>query len=224
MRSTFKLAVASVAALVLVAACETKAHAQYITPGTEGYQGVERGVFDLGFENVLLVRYQSDVAGSGLEAAYIGGLAPRYFLARNFALGLSLNFFYGTAQHSDELAAGGVVESRYTDIAFIGFITANYYVRIAGGLFFKPGLGVGGLAGRREVPNPDVEGAYTGMSLYGGTGKLDLGFIFYANGHFNLRASLEILFLVGAASESGGESDSFFAIDAGFNVGVGYSF
>lgn len=223
MKSTLNCIVVSVAALVLVATFETEARAQYITPGTEGYQGVERGVFDLGFENVLLVRYQSDVAGSGLEAAYIGGLAPRYFLARNFALGLSLNFFYGTARHSDELASGSVVESRYTDIAFIGFITANYYVRIAGGLFFKPGLGIGGLAGRREVPNPDVAGTYTGMSLYGGTGKLDLGFIFYANGHFNLRASLEILFLAGAA-EAEGVSDSFFAIDAGFNVGVGYSF
>ena len=58
----------------------------------------------------------------------------------------------------------------------------------------------------------------------GGAAKLNLGFVYYASMHFNLRAALELLFKFGKESAPGYDSVSFFDTDAAVNVGFGYSF
>lgn len=168
----------------------------------------------------------SDAEGTGLDAAYIGGIAYRYFLMNNFSLGVSINVLYQSNSYTAETAAG-TIKTESEDLGFVGFITANYYVRLGNSLFFKPGLGLGGLYGRRTVPTPGgAPGQTTQMALYGGTARLDLGFVFFASRHFNLRAGLDILFRVGAANPADDtmETQSFFSIDAGFNIGLGYTF
>jgi hypothetical protein len=198
--------------------------------GTHGYERISKGVFDLGLDNILLVSYISTTQPpattgdtpskfSSLSATYIGGLTPRFFLVDNFALGLSLNLFYGKNKVTD--AAGD--EDSSSDLGFIGFVMLNYNLRLGHSLFFKPGVGIGAFYGKRQYPTEDP--AYKReSSLYGGAGRIDLGFVFYAGPHVNLRAGPDIIIRVGKEDPPDGEAESFMSVDAGFTIGIGASF
>ena len=223
----------SVLALLVVGstAWASRAHAQAaVRPGTRGYERISKGTVDLGFENMVLVHYlsssqvgNSDVTTRSLYAAYTGGLAFRYFLMNNLAIGASASFLLG--KQSDASIAGGI-ESTVTrrDIGVLGFVFANYYIRLGNSLFFKPGVGVGGLYTGRATPDPANPGQAFDSTVVGGAAKLDLGFAYYASAHFNMRAGIDVIFKFGQESAPGFESVGFFSVDAAVNVGLGYSF
>ena len=218
----------------VVGAFSTDAFAQYaVTPGTRGYERVTRGVFDLGFENLLLVHFLSSnepaasttgVSTSSTYVAYMGGLVPRMFVIDNLAIGLSLNIFYQS--NTVEVTSGGsTVTTDTSDLGFIGFVVINYYLRLGYSLFFKPGVGVGGFYASRETPHNDdpTSSLEVETDLYGFAGRVDLGLVYYAGAHFNLRAGIDIIIRYGAEAYEG-NSTSFYSVDAAFGAGLGYSF
>ena len=207
-----------------------------IRSGTNGFEWIDAGVFDLSFDNNLLIDFDtgelapgSDDSSSVFEASWIGGIRPRYFVAKNFAVGVDLNI--EIASRSQTTTIGGVeTTTESSDFTFIPFLTANYYIRLGNSLFFKPGLGAGGFWGTRSEPT-EIAGTKQESTIVGGAGLLDLGFVYYASPHFNLRAGFNLIARFGSVSSEGegndeGESDSlsFTAIDAGVTAGVGYSF
>lgn len=223
-----RLLVLSFATSLVLFAAEAQAQ-RAVGAGTYGYERVTRGVVDIGIENMLLVHYISpsvagDADSSSLYATYAGGLAFRYFLADNFALGLTAAVLYQRNQDVVTTAAGELTE-RSSDLGIIGFVMANYYLRLGNSLFFKPGLGLGGLWATRSVPDPTSPGRSIESTLMGGAGRIDLGFAYYASPHFTLRAGPDIVVRAGVQQfDDGRESESFVSVDAGFNVGLGYSF
>jgi len=192
-----------------------------ITPGTDGIERISGGVFELGLDNLLLVRYQSTGSDpntvSTLEASYVGGLTPRYFLADNFSLAANLELFYGKRSET----AGGV-ESTSSDLGFLGLVMANYYVRLGWGMFFAPGIGGGGFYGTRSTPSA-TPGMTDNAALYGGAVKVDLGFVFYAGPHFNLKGGPDVLIRFGNVKPEGVDGESLMSVEAGFHIGLAYS-
>ena len=221
------------------------AGADTVGKNQRGFTAVGKGVKEIGFDNLFLVRYHSaplteapDTTVSNTNIAYVGGLTPRYFVTNNLALALNLDYFYRsdtTKSESEDATTGDPVttEETATDQGFIGFLMANYYMRLGSGMFFKPGIGGGGFVGSRRRPTPGQVGQETKTSLTGGAGRLDLGFAFYASENINLKAGIDAIMRFGTekpeddATATGGqeaESQSFTTVDAGFNIGIAYSF
>jgi hypothetical protein len=192
-----------------------------ITPGTDGIERISGGVFELGIDNLLLVRYSStgsDPGDSTLEASYMGGLTPRFFLADNFSLAANLELFYGARSQKD---AGVEIYSSH-DLGFLGLVMANYYVRLGYGMFFAPGIGGGGFYGTRSTPG-GMPGTTEEAALYGGAVKVDLGFVFYAGPHFNLKGGPDVLVRFGNVKPEGVDAESLLSVEAGFHIGLAYS-
>ena len=179
------------------------------------------GVWDLGFlDSLVLLRYYnaSDRESSTMYMGFLGGFTPRYFLMKNMPLGLSLNYYY-----QRQWTREGQISVDSTDSGFLGLVLINYYVRLGHSFFWKPGLGLGGFYGTHSVPTDD-EGHVMQSSSYGGAVRFELGFVFYAGKHMNLRAGPDVLMKFGTDQPAGDEGRSFLSFDAGLSVGLGYSF
>ena len=197
--------------------------------GTSGYEFLEKGLWDIGLDSLFLLRYFSvpddgnGASSSTLKLTCLAGLTPKYFIIRNLSVGASLNFFY---ERTDLTTEAGGVESSSTssDTGFMGFAMANYHLRLGHSLFFKPGIGAGYFYGTRSVPT-GTPGLKAETTLSGFTGRVDLGFVYYASAHFNLKAGIDVLIRFGSEKpDGGGDGQDFTSVDAGFGVGLGYSF
>ncbi|MCA9526977.1 MAG: hypothetical protein KC549_11860 [Myxococcales bacterium] len=207
------------------------AAAQTVTGGYGGYQRIARGVFELGLDNLLLVRQGTQKLGSGdddvstLEIAYTGGLTPRYFIADNFALGLSVGFFVRKQTATTKVGSTETETILADDSGVIGFLMANYYIRLGNSFFFKPGIGAGGFTGTRSLPVAGTTDQKVESALAGAAVRADLGFAFFASQHMNLRAGLDFVYRSGSDTPDGAdEGQDFSTIDGGFNIGIGYLF
>jgi hypothetical protein len=221
MKKVFAIALPVLLALAVAAPASA---IQTITPGTDGVERISGGVFELGLDNMLLVRFDSTGedpdTSSTLQATYLGGITPRYFLFDNFSLGANLEVFIG--KRTDKATVAGVeTERSWFDIGFLGMIEANYYLRLGWGMFFAPGVGAGGFYGQRSIPAG--AGLSSDRGLYGGAVKLDLGFVFYAGPHFNIKGGPDILLRFGKEAPEGVDAQSFLAIEAAFHLGLAYS-
>lgn len=211
-------------AVVLVVLQALPARAgRVVRSGTHGFETIEKGVFDLGFDNMLMLRYHQLQAEpdaiSTLNSIYFAGITPRYFIGSNFALGLSANWFIQKAVTKQ----GDVESGKVTDTGFIGFVMANYFIRLGNSLFFKPGIGGGGFWGSREIPVGATTVSKT--SLYGGAARIDLGFAYYASAHFNIRAGFDLITRFGQEKEENAdEGQTVITTDVGVSFGLGYSF
>ena len=216
-----KLQTLLLVAVVTVAVCAPAQARRSIGSGSSGYEVINKGVVDLGFfDCLLLMRYLNDSSrgASSFYVSFLGGFSPRYFLANNLALGLSLNLM---AQKELTNEARTRVDS--SDLGFLGLVTVHYFVRLGHGFFFKPGIGGGGFLGERDRPGADP-GTVIESSLYGGAVLIDLGFSFYVSKYVNLRAGPDVLLRFGVDAPVNDDSTSFVAMDAGLAVGFGYSF
>jgi hypothetical protein len=195
-------------------------------------------VVQIGFDNIMLVKYFSstndatETTTSILNASWMGGIAPRYLLMDNLSIGLSLNYFYQLEKKTRE--KGGVESvSEDSDTGFIGFLTANYHLRLGHSLFLRPGVGVGYFMGTREVPvevtvvfdgNPPGPSKYE-YSLSGLAAQIDLTLEYFASKHFSMRAGPIVILRFGTVTEDAtDEGHAYTQIDAGFIGGLGYSF
>jgi hypothetical protein len=214
-----------------------------VSSSWRGYTSINKGVFDLGLENMLLFRSNStpikgtsgveDGEVSASEFAYQGGLSGRYFVIRNLAVGASANFFMRS--RTDETDQPGPsdepVEITSKDSGFIGFAMAHYYIRLGNSFFITPGLGGGYFTGTRETPVAGTGNQVAETTISGPAGRADLGAVFYAGPQFNLKAGLTFIGRFGQESfeDTGGAGSTpdpvdFTSIDGAFNIGLGYTF
>lgn len=204
--------------------------------GTRGFEKLQKGLVQIGFDNIMLVNYHNstethpgqtidseiEIDRTVLNASWIGGITPRYLLMNNFSVGLSLNYFYQLEKVTEE-SGGTTDETEESDTGFIGFLTANYHLRLGHSLFLRPGVGVGYFMGTRETPGGS--GTKIETSLSGLAGQIDLTLEYFASAHFSMRAGPVIMMRFGTETPDGAdEGDAYTQIDAGFIGGLGYSF
>jgi hypothetical protein len=197
-----------------------------VRSGTSGFERISKGVIDLGLDNTLLSRYSKAGTSSTLNLSYFGGITGRYFVGDNLGLGLSLNGFYARDHSSDE-AGTSTTELTASDRGVMAFAMMDYFMRLGHSFFLKPGLGGGFFYGWRTLPA--AQGLKLENTLVGGAGRLNLGVVYYASAHMNLKAGADVIVRVGQekpsdAQASNDESQRFTSVEAGFSVGVGYSF
>ncbi len=194
--------------------------------GTKGFEKLQKGLVQIGFDNTLLVHYYSrtddttDVTSSMLSASWMGGITPRYLLLNNVSIGLSLNYFYQLGRETVE-AGTTETETETSDTGFLGLITANYHLRLGHSLFVRPGIGVGYFMGTREQPGATA-GTKIETALSGPAAQIDLTMEYFASKHFSMRAGPVIMLRFGTETPDGAdEGTGYTQIDAGFIGGLG---
>ncbi len=220
-------------ALAVVLVPATAIAGGVVRSGSGGFSAIEAGVFEFGFDNMLLVNSHTQEVSAGSDdsvnvtrAAWVGSLTPRYFVARNFSVGLGLNLSLASQSMTVTIADQETTDES-SDMVFMPIVSANYYIRLGHGMFFKPGIGGGAFFGTRSVPGTEP-GTTFDSSLSGGAGLVDLGVAYYASQHVNFKAGVNIIARFGGETPDTGADDvegiGFTDIDAGASVGIAYSF
>ncbi len=210
--------------------CSSSALAQQGVGGSwTGYTHIPSSTKQLTFDHMLIVDYDSRELVTNREILWSGGLAFSYFVIQNLGVGLNVGYFWNqnsvttTVEDTD-------VTADITDSGLIGFLTAEYYVRLGENMFLRPGLGVGYYLGTRETPLEGTEDALAQSDISGFAGRLDLGASFYTSRSVSLRASIMVLARLATETIEATEAnvdpieESATLIDAGFSLGVGYAF
>ncbi|MBW2736311.1 MAG: hypothetical protein JRH20_28315 [Deltaproteobacteria bacterium] len=217
MRSTSLLLAGTFLAGLL---CLTPASAEAYTlsqgGGSSGaVSAIGAGVKELGLDNILLINYDKVDETSTFRLSYLGGASFRYFLKTNLAVTAHLQALYRKNGDSD-ITLGGMVG-----------IGGAYYVSLGHGLFFSPGLIVGGYFGNKEIDMGTGVSAGSVVlkeSIYGGMVRVKMGLVFYAGRSFNLHAGPEFVFLFGSLAPEEGEKLSTFTMEGALSVGFSYVF
>jgi hypothetical protein len=205
------LLAASVLAAALAAPGIAEAQKTVRSNQYSGFNRIDKGVIELGVHNMWILGHSSAGDAEGrTQMTLVSGLAGRYFIQPNVAVGVSGSALYKTLGGDDR------------DTGIVVTASASYALRLGNGMFLAPTLGGGGLFGTRTTPT----GPSSNMSasLVGGVLELGLPLVFYAWDRFNLRAGLSFLVSFGSATVEGQEGESFSGVDGGFNVGFGYYF
>jgi len=201
---------------------------------------ISKGVKELSLETNIV--FSSDtVKGKDQEPdasksrlSLMGAPVFRYFIIDNLAIGLHAGGFYkNTSEGVDD------AKYKFTDVGFIGTLSAQYLASLGGGMFIAPMVGGGAFFGNREtsspaavVGDPDV---VLRSSLAGGVVRGGIGLVFYSSSRFNLFARPEAIVYLGSVKPKEEalpagvtapepESRSFTSIDAGFTCGASYIF
>jgi hypothetical protein len=202
--------------------------------GPRGTERVRRGTWEIGTDQMLLLGYTESSGSSGgssseLRTTWSGGVTPRLFVLDNLAIGIRLNAFYwGTrtrAVYTIEPLPNVSGSSTTWAAGFLGIVLISYYVHVAPGWFFKPGVGGGGYGGRFVVPGSALTTGYR-ADLGGGAVLVDLGFAWYASRHLSLRAGVELLVRAGRerpTSPGWPDHDDVTAVELGFGLGGAWS-
>jgi hypothetical protein len=228
-RPPFRGFAAAMALGAAMVAWQGTAHADTLTPGSRDngqISAVAPGVKELGIESVLVLDYTSSNGVSQANLSTVSGLAFRYFLIENLALTLKADLLYRST---------GTGVTAASSVGGIGTVGAMYLVRLGGGLFLNPGLGVGGFYTSDQAGvDPNVLRATTD----GFAARVGAGLVYYAGSRFNLFARPEAVMLFGSSTPSasnpqpGGtagtststSSTSSTNIEGGFNVGISLVF
>jgi outer membrane protein W len=227
-----KKLVAVMFAMTMLAAAGTAEAGRMVYSGTKGYESIQKGLWQVGFDNMLLVNYMSstnddtNTTMSKLRVAYMAGLTPRYFIIDNLSVGLSLNAFYELNEDTTE-AGGAETTTTASDTGFMGLAVVNYNVRIGHSLFIRPGVGAGYFYGTRERPNTAagaIPGSKLESTISGPAALLDLTLQYFAGPHFSMRAGPVLVMRFGSDAPAVGKAQSYTQIDAGFTAGLAYSF
>lgn len=229
---------ASLVSLPLVLAAGA-ASADKIVSDQHGITAVGAGVKEIGLESMFVLSSKSSAESksgakddtSTTSVSMLGGLVFRYFLADQFYLSLNAGALYRSANTS----VGGASAFKASSVGFLGTLGAGYLLKVGGGMFFVPAIGVGGYSLNTDTTSKVTSGTAT-SDVTVSTGeaglavRVELGFVFYASHNFNLFARPQALILSGTnklknpPAGVAETSTKTTTIDGGFDVGVSYVF
>lgn len=191
-----------------------------IRGGDSGYDAIDAGAWDLTFvDATFLSRYSIVDEASAHSLSFFGGPALRYFVMRNFSIHLTAGINYDL--DSTETPAG---ETKKTSTwSLLPFAGVDYYIRLPGNFFLKPGLSGGYYYGKKSEP---ISGTTTVLQsdISGFAGRLQLALVYYAGPHMNIRGGLDLIMRFGSDDPETGDSVSATQINTGFTIGIGYTF
>lgn len=228
---------ASLASSVVLAGAV--ASADKIVSDQHGITAVGAGVKEIGVESMFVLNSRSTAETksgakddvSATSVSLLGGLVFRYFVADQFYLSVNGGALY----RSTTTSVGGSQAGKVGSVGFLGTIGAGYLLKIGGGMFFVPAVGVGGYSLNTDSTTKVTVGTNT-SDVTVSTGeaglavRVEAGFVFYSSPHFNLFARPQALIMNGTNKlknpPAGVEQTSTKSttIDGGFDVGVSYVF
>jgi len=189
-----------------------------IRGGDSGYDAIDGGAMDLTFvDATFLSRYSSLDSSSTHNLSFFGGPGFRIFLFRNFSLHLTPAFTYDL-----ESAKSGGTTVKTSAWSLLPMLGIDYYIRLPGNFFFKPGISAGYYWGQKNTPI-DANTTYS-STISGFAARAQLMIVYYAGPHMNLRAGLDLLLRFGSDDPDTGETLTATLINTGFTVGIGYTF
>jgi hypothetical protein len=196
---------------LLLCALTVPARAEDLYGDLRGINRVKKGVWELDIGS--LFAFSSDKQGDGpsiLRLATDANGSVNYFIRDNLSLGVTGLIAYNTT--GDDNSA----------ITYGGAIGATAHLRLGHGAFVRPGIAIGGLAGKREIPigESSIEEA-TQVAF---TARIKLPIAYFISRNLHLEGGPQFNLIAGAYTPEGEDSISFTTIDGGFSVGVGYSF
>ena len=189
-----------------------------IRGGDGGYDAIAGGAMDLTFvDATFLSRYSSGDDMSTHSLSFFGGPGFRIFVLKNFSIHLTPAFTYDL----DTAEVGGeeVKTSAWSLLPMAGI---DYYIRLPGNFFFKPGVSGGYYWGQLRKPaGTNLTESYT---ISGFAARAQAMIVYYAGPNLNLRAGLDLLMRFGSENPDTGETLTKTLVNTGFTIGIGYTF
>lgn len=214
----------ALAPLVLSAVLATTAHADTLGPSQRDDRGyitrLGKGLMELGLDSLVVWTSRTttvnDVATSSSEMTLSVGPTFRYFVVDNLGLSLNVNALVTRTNPGGE---------PLTTVGALGLLDVDYYLSLGKGMFFKPGVGVGGFwKTRSEAVDPSTPSVKQSFTTTGGAFRVQLGFVYYTSPKFNLRASLDFIGQIGTTRSDNVPDVNLMQLDLGWNVGAAYVF
>lgn len=202
----------SLLAAAALASLSTPAAADSIYPddGRGAVTRLERGVveIDLGALAVFAHESQGDASSTQLSTAFSASVS--YFIKRNLSVGVSGIFAYDSRGNDD------------TALTLGGTVGATAHLPLGLGAFFRPGLALGALFGKHELPMGAgvVEEANQTAFL----ARLSFPLAYFVGRRVVLQAGPQLDIQLGSYKPMAGEAQTFSRTNGGFAVAAGYAF
>jgi hypothetical protein len=198
------------AALAAAVAVPSTAHADELYGEHRGINRIRRGVWEIGVGSLFAFASDRQGDASALRLVTDVNATVSWFVRDNLAAQVVGVVTYNT------------VGNDRSAITYGGTLGAALHLRLGHGAFLRPALGLGVLAGKREIP----VGTTTVMEAtqIGFHGRLRLPIGYFINRNLHIEAGPQFNVTAGAFTPEGADAVSFTTIDGGFSVGAGYSF
>jgi len=198
------------AAILLLLPLGRPARADDLYGDERGINRVKRGVWeiDLGSLFAFANDRQGDASVFRLVTDVNGSV--NYFIKDNISVGVTGLLAYNN--NGDNNSA----------ITYGGALNATAHLRLGHGAFFRPGLALGALFGKREIPvggNVVMEATQIGFNA-----RIRLPIAYFISRNLHLEGGPQFNLTVGNFTPDGADAVSFTTLDGGFSVGFGYSF
>lgn len=205
-----RLALASLgfAAILLGSTSVTRADDLY---GDErGINRVMKGVWEIDLGSLFAFANDKQGDESVFRLVTDVNASVNYFLKDNISVGVTALLAYNN--NGDNNSA----------ITYGGALTGIAHLRLGHGAFFRPGLSLGVIGGKREIPT----GATTVMEApqVAFTARVKLPIAYFISRNLHLEGGPQFNLTAGRFTPDGSDAVSFTTIDGGFSVGFGYSF
>lgn len=200
----------------LLATCVTLlssvASADTLRPGDErgAIMHLDPGVWEIeaGALAVLTQETQGDASVTQLSTAFSLGLAR--FIKRDLSVGVTGIFAYDSrGDDNSALTLGGTVG-------------ASYHFSLGLGAFFRPGIAIGALFGKQELPT--TMGTLEEADQFAFLTRVSLPIAYFVSQRIALQAGPQLDIQLGSYKRANGDSQSFNRTNGGFSIGVGYVF
>ena len=198
------------AAFVSLIALAPSAAADELYGEQRGINRVRKGVWEIGVASLFAFANDSQGDTSVFRLVTDANATVSYFFRDNLSVGATGIFGYATT--GDDNSA----------ITYGGALGATAHLRLGHGAFFRPGLALGVLLGKREIPvggSTVMEATQVGFNA-----RVRLPIAYFISRNLHLEGGPQFNFTAGNYSPEGMDAVSFTTLDGGFSVGVGYSF
>jgi hypothetical protein len=205
-----RLALASLGFAAVLFATTSVTHADDLYGDERGINRVKQGVWeiDLGSLFAFANDKQGDESVFRLVTDVNGSV--NYFLKDNISVGVTALLAYNN--NGDNNSA----------ITYGGALTGIAHLRLGHGAFFRPGLSIGALGGKREIPISDTSVMEAPQVAF--TARIKLPIAYFISRNLHLEGGPQFNLTTGRFTPDGSDAVSFTTIDGGFSVGFGYSF
>lgn len=200
----------TISVVALLLALATPAAADEITGDERGINRVRRGVWEIDLASLFAFANDKQGDTSVFRLVTDANASVNFFIMDNISVGVT-----GLLAYANN---GGDNSS----ITYGGALGGTAHLRLGHGAFFRPGLALGVLLGKREIPIDDT--TVMEASQIGFTGRLRFPIAYFISRNLHLEGGPQFNLTTGRFTPDGGEAVTFMTIDGGFSVGVGYAF
>ena len=203
-------AISSIVVLTIVLFASGTAAAEDLYGDERGINRVKKGVWEIDLGSLFAFANDRQGDESVFRLVTDANISVNYFLLDNISLGVT-----GLLAYQNN---GGDNSA----IMYGGALGATAHLRLGHGAFFRPGLAIGALFGKREIP----VGGTTVMEAtqVGFHARLKFPIAYFISRNLHLEGGPQFNLTAGTFTPEGADSVGFTTIDGGFSVGVGYAF